>query len=155
LVQAVLSSTMVVAKGCAADVMVLITILQSSSSPHVVYTSCTDTAYLLHQHELPPYSDHRLWSHVALFVTASTAASTASTMPLRPRGLCVVYIDRGYVVHAGTTSRRHQVPVYLKVCKLHRQQLSWLDGHHKRCNPVHPLTMATPTKSKCTKVVFG
>ncbi|KAL6660938.1 hypothetical protein ACP70R_000322 [Stipagrostis hirtigluma subsp. patula] len=42
---------MVVAKGCAADVMVLIITLQSSSSPLVVYTSLTDTAYLLHQRE--------------------------------------------------------------------------------------------------------
>ncbi|GJN16417.1 hypothetical protein PR202_gb03402 [Eleusine coracana subsp. coracana] len=50
--KALLSSTMVVAKGCAADTMVLITIPQSSSSLRVVYTSRTDTAYPLHQHEL-------------------------------------------------------------------------------------------------------
>lgn len=52
LVQALPSSTMVVAEGCAADAMVLITISQSSSSPRVVYTFRTNTAYLLHQREL-------------------------------------------------------------------------------------------------------
>jgi hypothetical protein len=51
---------MIVAKGCAPDVMVLIAIPQEFIfiASHVIYTSRIDTAYPLHQHELLLYSDH-------------------------------------------------------------------------------------------------